>query len=111
MDNYHSRTASAPLMFPQLNSKRTANNRNGVIAIFGVILASLWLFSTIQLIQARHEIRTLRGEFVGRAEFQQVAEDVSEHDEMLETVGDDVTILEAEVKALAAKKGARKVRP
>lgn len=46
-----------------------------------VILVLVQLFTTFQLIQARHEVRLLSGE-------------VTMHDEMLETLGDDITVIE-----------------
>lgn len=46
-----------------------------------VALAFLQAFTCIKLIETRHELRVLSG-------------DVTLHDEMLETLGDDLTILE-----------------
>ena len=46
-----------------------------------VALAFLQAFTCIKLIETRHELRVLSG-------------DVTMHDEMLETLGDDLTILE-----------------
>lgn len=46
-----------------------------------VALAFLQAFTCIKLIETRHELRVLSG-------------DVTLHDEMLETLGDDLTMLE-----------------
>lgn len=46
-----------------------------------VALAFLQAFTCIKLIETRHELRVLSG-------------DVTLHDEMLETLGDDLTVLE-----------------
>lgn len=46
-----------------------------------VALAFLQAFTCVKLIETRHELRVLSG-------------DVTLHDEMLETLGDDLTILE-----------------
>lgn len=46
-----------------------------------VALAFLQAFTCIKLIETRHELRILSG-------------DVTLHDEMLETLGDDLTLLE-----------------
>lgn len=47
-----------------------------------VVLAFMQVFTTIKLIETRHELRIVSGE-------------VTLHDEMLENVGDAVTALEA----------------
>lgn len=63
------------------------------LVYFGLVILTLVLaFTCGELVRARHELRILRGEF------QTVAEDVTEHDEMLETLGDDVTLLEGRVR-------------
>lgn len=46
-----------------------------------VALAFLQAFTCIKLIETRHELRVLSG-------------DVTLHDEMLETLGDDLTVFE-----------------
>ena len=46
-----------------------------------VALAFLQAFTCVKLIETRHELRVLSG-------------DVTLHDEMLETLGDDLTVLE-----------------
>jgi hypothetical protein len=46
-----------------------------------VALAFLQAFTCVKLIETRHELRVLSG-------------DVTMHDEMLETLGDDLTMLE-----------------
>lgn len=69
-------------------------------AVFAaVILLGSQVAMAVKLIEARHEIRALRGEFAT------VAGDVTAHDEMLETFGDDVSVLERRMTKLAGGEG------
>ena len=54
---------------------------NNKLLLLVVALAFLQAFTCIKLIETRHELRI-------------VSEDVTEHDEMLETLGDELTEVE-----------------
>ena len=48
--------------------------------VFGLVLVQVW--TCVALVNARHELRRMRGEFAS------LREDVDEHDGMLEQTGD-----------------------
>lgn len=94
MDTYHDKIQDAPrnvwseetfraeIGLPKKWHGKQATGRLW-IALF--LLGAVQLFTVVKLIEARHEVRFLTGE-------------VTTHDDMLETLGDDVTLLEGKVR-------------
>ena len=87
----------------QLRERRKNTNANLTLLVGVVILsATLSVISCISLISARHDLRKLRGELTENSvRLGYVEDDSRVHDEMLETVGDDLMAVE---KSLGVKR-------